>query len=165
MPLALWLTKLFSPRPEVVGRPVVVVDPFGGSGTFTLAARRLGRVGLYNDFTPKYVAIAATRLGAGPRSAEEPVLPVEPMSAVGVPVLAPPAEGAVPPVEVAEPPAEGSAPPVEVAEPPAEGSAPPVEVAAPPVEVVPRAVPLAVSERRVFALSPKEPPAVEDSSR
>ena len=151
MPLALWLTKLFSPRPEVVGRPVVVVDPFGGSGTFTLAARRLGRVGLYNDFTPKYVAIAATRLGAGPRSAEEPVLPVEPMSAVGVPVLAPPAEGAVPPVEVAEPPAEGSAPPV--------------EVAAPPVEVVPRAVPLAVSERRVFALSPKEPPAVEDSSR
>lgn len=62
--LASWLVQIFSPRPDKVGRPVVVVDPFGGSGTFVLAARQLGRVGLYNDFTPKYVAIAAARLEA-----------------------------------------------------------------------------------------------------
>jgi len=57
-----WLVRLYSPRPETVDRPVVVMDPFGGSGTTCLAAAAEGRTPVYNDFTPRYTAVAAARL-------------------------------------------------------------------------------------------------------
>jgi hypothetical protein len=60
--LMAWLIRLYSPRPETVGRDVVVVDPFMGSGTTLVAAHQEGRVGIGNDFTEKYVAIVDARL-------------------------------------------------------------------------------------------------------
>lgn len=124
--LASWLVRVFSPRPERVGRPVVVVDPFGGSGTFVLAAHQLGRVGVYNDFTPKYVAIAAARLGAAGLAAP-PMVAETPAPLVLHAPLAPPVLLAVPPESPESP------EPTEVPEPP-------------PVPI----------RRSVFALSPKE---------
>lgn len=58
-----WLVRLYSPRPETVGRPVVVCDPFGGSGTAALAAAAEGRLCVINDFTPKYAATMDARFG------------------------------------------------------------------------------------------------------
>ena len=75
-PLSLgkFLVRVFSPRPETVDRPVVVLDPFGGSGTFALAAALEGRTAVYNDFTAKFTAVAAARfeeVGLHPLPAEE----------------------------------------------------------------------------------------------
>lgn len=47
-------------------RPCVVLDPFGGSGTTSLVAERLGRDSLYIDINPDYLALAIERWGLEP---------------------------------------------------------------------------------------------------
>jgi DNA modification methylase len=42
--------------------PCTVLDPFGGAGTVSLLANRLGRRSIYIDLSPKYVEMAAERL-------------------------------------------------------------------------------------------------------
>lgn len=42
--------------------PCTVLDPFGGSGTVALVAKRLGRSSVYIDIHPEYAAIARRRL-------------------------------------------------------------------------------------------------------
>lgn len=74
-----WLLRLASPDPKTVGRPVVVLDPFVGSGSTAIAAAAEGRVAVVNDFTPKYTAIAAARLeglGVEPHAVECLVAPL-----------------------------------------------------------------------------------------
>jgi len=44
----------------------VVLDPFGGSGTVSAVARRLGRRSVYIDLNPEYAALAVKRLEAVP---------------------------------------------------------------------------------------------------
>jgi DNA modification methylase len=40
----------------------VVLDPFGGAGTVSLVAERLGRDSIYIDLNPEYVAMARKRI-------------------------------------------------------------------------------------------------------
>lgn len=42
-------------------RPCVVLDPFGGSGTTSMVAERLGRDSIYIDLNPDYLALAMER--------------------------------------------------------------------------------------------------------
>ncbi|MGK9452238.1 DNA methyltransferase [Acidithiobacillus caldus] len=44
--------------------PCVVLDPFGGSGTVALVARKLGRRAWYIDASPDYRDLAEERLGS-----------------------------------------------------------------------------------------------------
>jgi DNA modification methylase len=44
------------------GVPCTVLDPFSGSGTTSLVARRLGRHSIYIDLNPKYAEIARERI-------------------------------------------------------------------------------------------------------
>ena len=41
----------------------VVLDPFGGSGTVSLVAKRLGRGSIYIDLNPEYLQMALKRMG------------------------------------------------------------------------------------------------------
>jgi DNA modification methylase len=41
----------------------VILDPFGGAGTTTLVAKRLGRSSIYVDLNPKYLKMAVDRAG------------------------------------------------------------------------------------------------------
>ena len=43
--------------------PCVVLDPFGGSGTVSLVAKRLGRGSIYIDLNPEYLQMALKRMG------------------------------------------------------------------------------------------------------
>jgi len=43
--------------------PCTVLDPFGGSGTVSLVAKRLGRSSIYCDLNPRYCEIAVRRCG------------------------------------------------------------------------------------------------------
>ena len=43
--------------------PCTVLDPFGGSGTVSLVARRLGRNSIYVDLNPDYARMAVDRCG------------------------------------------------------------------------------------------------------
>jgi DNA modification methylase len=45
--------------------PCVVLDPFGGAGTVSLVAERLGRDSIYIDLNPEYVAMARKRIVGG----------------------------------------------------------------------------------------------------
>lgn len=56
-------TKLITPM-ILAGAPIggVVLDPFAGSGTTLLVARKLGRVGIGCDLNPEYVKLANGRL-------------------------------------------------------------------------------------------------------
>lgn len=56
-------TKLITPM-ILAGAPVggVALDPFAGSGTTLLTARKLGRVGIGCDLNPEYVKLANDRL-------------------------------------------------------------------------------------------------------
>lgn len=47
-------------------RPCVALDPFGGSGTTSLVAERLGRDSIYIDLNPDYLALAIERWGLEP---------------------------------------------------------------------------------------------------
>jgi hypothetical protein len=50
------------PLPYGEVAPCTVLDPFGGAGTVSLLANRLGRRSIYIDLSPKYVEMAAERL-------------------------------------------------------------------------------------------------------
>ncbi len=41
----------------------MILDPFGGAGTTTLVAKRLGRSSIYVDLNPKYLKMAVDRAG------------------------------------------------------------------------------------------------------
>jgi len=43
--------------------PYTVLDPFGGSGTVSLVAKRLGRSSIYIDLNPRYCEMAVQRCG------------------------------------------------------------------------------------------------------
>lgn len=45
--------------------PGVVLDPFGGSGTVSLVAKRLGRSSIYIDLNPAYADMAVKRCDFG----------------------------------------------------------------------------------------------------
>ena len=47
-----------------------MLDPFAGSGTTLLVARRLGRVGLWIELNPKYCDLAVKRI-----ESQTPMLP------------------------------------------------------------------------------------------
>ena len=63
---AMWPQKLAEPM-ILAGCPVggVVLDPFGGSGTTGLVARRLGRDYILCDLSPEYCDLARQRLAQG----------------------------------------------------------------------------------------------------
>jgi hypothetical protein len=61
-----WLVRVGMPvwnPPRPV--PCVVLDPFSGSGTTLVVARKLGRSGIGIDLSPDYIRMAANRIGEG----------------------------------------------------------------------------------------------------
>ena len=54
----------FEKPPRMLCRPCVVLDPFAGSGTTLLVARRMGHTGIGIELSGEYVAMARRRLEA-----------------------------------------------------------------------------------------------------
>jgi DNA modification methylase len=54
------ICKLIAASPVV---PATVLDPFGGAGTTSLVAERLGRNSIYIDLNPSYATMARERIG------------------------------------------------------------------------------------------------------
>jgi DNA modification methylase len=60
---------------DLAPEPAVVLDPFLGSGTTLVVARRLGRRGIGIELSPAYCRIAVKRLEAQPLRLFEPQMP------------------------------------------------------------------------------------------
>lgn len=50
------------PDPSAHTRPAIVLDPFGGTGTVTMVARALGRIGLNGELSQDYTKLARWRI-------------------------------------------------------------------------------------------------------